>query len=135
MTGSEVVVNDVLIDPRNSRRVLLATDRGGVLASDNGAQTFLASNHGYTHRYVTSILADKNDPSTVFVGVLNDREWGGVFVSHDGGQSLDAETAKAWVAETCLPCNRRVTVPWWPAPIVEFLCSSAMPAFGGRRMP
>ena len=50
------------------------------------AANFVASNHGYTHRYVTSLLADKNDPNTVFVGVLNDREWGGVFVSHDGGQ-------------------------------------------------
>ena len=86
VTGPEVVVNDVLVDPRNSRRVLLATDRGGVLASDNGGQSFVASNHGYTHRYVTSLLPDKNDPNTVFVGVLNDREWGGVFVSHDGGR-------------------------------------------------
>jgi photosystem II stability/assembly factor-like uncharacterized protein len=86
MTGAEVVVNDVLVDPRNSRRVLLATDRGGILASDNGAQNFTASNHGYTHRYVTSLLADKSDPNTIFVGVLNDREWGGVFVSHDRGR-------------------------------------------------
>jgi len=86
VTGSEIVVNDVLIDPRNSQRVLLATDRGGVLASDNGAESFVASNHGYSHRYVTSILADKSDPNTFFVGVLNDREWGGVFVSHDAGQ-------------------------------------------------
>jgi photosystem II stability/assembly factor-like uncharacterized protein len=86
VTGSEIVVNDVLIDPRSSQRVLLATDRGGVLASDNGAESFVASNHGYSHRYVTSILADKSDPNTLFVGVLNDREWGGVFVSHDGGQ-------------------------------------------------
>jgi ligand-binding sensor domain-containing protein len=81
-----VVVNDVLVDPRNSRRVLLATDRGGVLSSDNAGQTFVASNHGYTHRYVTSLLTDKNDPNTIFVGVLNDREWGGVFTSHDGGR-------------------------------------------------
>ncbi len=86
VTGPEVVVNDVLIDPRNSQRVLLATDRAGVLASDNGAQAFSSSNHGYTHRYVTSILADKNDPSTIYVGVVNDRELGGVFMSHDGGQ-------------------------------------------------
>jgi photosystem II stability/assembly factor-like uncharacterized protein len=85
VTGPEVVVNDVLVDPRNSQRVLLATDRGGVLASDDGARTFTASNHGYTHRYVTSIVADNHDPSTIFVGVLNDREWGGVFVSHDAG--------------------------------------------------
>ena len=37
------------------------------------------SNHGYAHRYVTAILVDKNDPDTLFVGVVNDREWGGVF--------------------------------------------------------
>ena len=72
-TNSEIVVNDVLIDPRNSNRVLLATDRSGVLASDNGAQTFNASNHGYTHRYVSSILADQNDPNAILVGVVNDR--------------------------------------------------------------
>ena len=86
VTGNEIVVNDVLVDSRNSQRVLLATDRGGVLASDNGAESFAASNHGYSHRYVTSIVADKSEPNTVYVGVLNDREWGGVFVSHDAGQ-------------------------------------------------
>ena len=84
-------MNDVLVDPRNSQRVLLATDRSGVLASDDGAQTFTASNHGYTHRYVTAILADKSDPNTIYVGVVNDREWGGVFSSHDGGQHWHAE--------------------------------------------
>ena len=86
VSNPDVVVNDVMIDPRNSQRVMLATDRAGVLASDDGAHTFLTSNHGYTHRYVTSIIADKNDPNTMFVGVVNDRELGGVFVSHDAGQ-------------------------------------------------
>jgi photosystem II stability/assembly factor-like uncharacterized protein len=86
VSNPEIVVNDVLVDSRNSNRVLLATDRGGVMASDDGAQTFVASNHGYTHRYVTSILADRNDTHTILVGVVNDREWGGVFSSQDGGQ-------------------------------------------------
>jgi photosystem II stability/assembly factor-like uncharacterized protein len=86
VSGPEIVVNDVLVDPRNSRHVLLATDRSGVMASEDEAQTFSASNHGYTHRYVTSILADKHDPNSIFIGVVNDREWGGVFASHDGGQ-------------------------------------------------
>jgi photosystem II stability/assembly factor-like uncharacterized protein len=86
VTNSEVVVNDVLVDPRNSNRVLLATDRSGVMASDDGAQTFLASNHGYTHRYVTAILADQSDPNSMLVGVVNDREFGGVFSTNDGGQ-------------------------------------------------
>jgi photosystem II stability/assembly factor-like uncharacterized protein len=93
VTNSEVVVNDVLVDPRNSDRVLLATDRSGVLASDNGAQTFAASNHGYTHRYVSSILADQNDSNAMLVGVVNDREWGGVFSTRDGGQSWQQKSA------------------------------------------
>jgi photosystem II stability/assembly factor-like uncharacterized protein len=86
VSNPDVVVNDVMVDPRNSQRVMLATDRAGVLASDDGGHSFLTSNHGYTHRYVTSILADKKDSNTLFVGVVNDRELGGVFVSHDGGQ-------------------------------------------------
>jgi photosystem II stability/assembly factor-like uncharacterized protein len=86
VSNPDVVVNDVMVDPRHSQRVMLATDRAGVLASDDGAQSFLTSNHGYTHRYVTSMLADKNDANTLFVGVVNDREMGGVFVSQDAGQ-------------------------------------------------
>jgi photosystem II stability/assembly factor-like uncharacterized protein len=86
VTDPEVVVNDVMVDPRNSMRVMLATDRAGVLASTDGAHSFLTSNHGYTHRYVTAILADKSDPNTMYVGVVNDRELGGVFVSRDAGQ-------------------------------------------------
>ena len=93
VTNSEVVVNDVLVDPRDANRVLLATDRSGVLASDNGAQTFTASNHGYTHRYVSSILADKDDANAMLVGVVNDREWGGVFSTRDGGQSWQQKSA------------------------------------------
>ena len=87
------MVNDVLIDPRNSSRVLLATDRSGVLASDNGAETFLASNHGYAHRYVSSILLDKDDPNSILVGVVNDREFGGVFSTRDGGQNWQQKSA------------------------------------------
>jgi photosystem II stability/assembly factor-like uncharacterized protein len=86
MSGPEVVVNDVLIDPRDSSRVLLATDRSGVLVSVDGASTWTTSNHGYAHRYVSAILADNKDAGTLYVGVVNDREYGGVFYSHDAGQ-------------------------------------------------
>ena len=86
VTNSEIVVNDVLVDPRNSQHVLLATDRSGVMISEDGAKTFIASNHGYTHRYVSSILADKNDQNSILVGVVNDKAWGGVFSSADSGQ-------------------------------------------------
>ena len=86
VSNPEVVVNDVLIDPRDSQRVLLATDRSGVMASSDGASKWTTSNHGYTHRYVSAILADNKDASSLYVGVVNDREYGGVFHSHDAGQ-------------------------------------------------
>ena len=93
MSNPEVVVNDVLIDPRNSQRVLLATDRSGVLASDDSSATFSTSNHGYTHRYVSAILPDSKDPNTLYIGVVNDREFGGVFSSHDGGLTWQQKSA------------------------------------------
>jgi photosystem II stability/assembly factor-like uncharacterized protein len=86
VSNPEVVVNDVLIDPRDSNRVLLATDRSGVMASTDGASHWTTSNKGYAHRYVSAILADNRDASTLYVGVVNDREYGGVFYSHDAGQ-------------------------------------------------
>ena len=36
VSNPDVVVNDVMVDPRNSARVMLATDRAGVLASEDG---------------------------------------------------------------------------------------------------
>jgi photosystem II stability/assembly factor-like uncharacterized protein len=75
------------VDPRNPARVLLATDRSGVLASNDGGANFSPANHGFAHRQVASVLVDRSDNSTIYVGLLNDKEWGGVFVTHDAGQS------------------------------------------------
>ncbi len=86
VSNPEVVVNDVLVDPRDSNRVLLATDRSGVMVSTDGASNWTTSNKGYAHRYVSAILADNRDANTLYVGVVNDREYGGVFYSHDAGQ-------------------------------------------------
>jgi photosystem II stability/assembly factor-like uncharacterized protein len=85
MTGPDVIVNDVYVDPVNSDRVLLATDRGGVLASNDAAETFKESNHGFSARKVEALLIDPDNPEHVFAGVVNDKAHGGVFVSTDGG--------------------------------------------------
>lgn len=87
MTGANVVVNDVMIDPRQPARVLLATDRGGVLLSNDGGITFTASNRGFAHRQVAALLVDHGDSQVIYAGLLNDKEFGGVFVSRDRGQT------------------------------------------------
>jgi photosystem II stability/assembly factor-like uncharacterized protein len=85
LTGAGIIVNDLVIDPRNPQRLLVATDRSGVLASDDGGQSFTASNRGFVYRQVTALLVDRSDPGVLYAGVANDKEFGGVFVSRDGG--------------------------------------------------
>jgi photosystem II stability/assembly factor-like uncharacterized protein len=93
VSSSEVVVNDVFVDPRDSNHVLLATDRSGVMASTDGTASWSTSNHGYAHRYVSALLADSKDANALYVGVVNDREYGGVFYSHDAGQHWKQRSA------------------------------------------
>jgi photosystem II stability/assembly factor-like uncharacterized protein len=87
VSNPEIVVNDVLVDPRDSNHVFLATDRSGVMASTDGTQSWSTSNHGYAHRYVSALLADVKEADTFYVGVVNDREYGGVFYTRDAGHT------------------------------------------------
>lgn len=85
MTSPKVVINDIYIDPRNSSRVILGTDRGGVLVSGNASKSFVASNRGFIHRQVTALLVDRMNRQKLYAGMINGQDLGGVFVSADGG--------------------------------------------------
>jgi len=86
VTGPEVVVNDILASPQADGRVLLATDRAGILARNKGDLEFRASNAGFAHRYISSIVIDSENPDRIYLSAVNDGEYGGVFVSGDGGR-------------------------------------------------
>ncbi|HEY2858737.1 MAG TPA: transcriptional regulator [Terracidiphilus sp.] len=86
MTGPDVIVNDVYVDPSNPDRVILATDRSGVLTSRDASVSFTASNHGLSGRKVEALVVDVKDSSRLYAGVVNDKTYGGAFVSTDGGQ-------------------------------------------------
>ena len=87
MSSPDVVVNDVLIDPRNPERVLLATDRGGVLASNDGFAKYQPSNRGFSHRMVGAVIADNKEPNRLYVGIVNDKVHGGMFSTDDVGKT------------------------------------------------
>jgi photosystem II stability/assembly factor-like uncharacterized protein len=88
-TGPDVIVNDVFVDPGDSNRVLLATDRSGVLASKDGGASFAASNLGFSERKVDALLVDRANPTRMFAGVVNDKTYGGAFVSTNGGTTWE----------------------------------------------
>jgi photosystem II stability/assembly factor-like uncharacterized protein len=85
LTPADLIINDVYVDPHDSAHVLLATDRGGVLRSNDFGATFHSSNTGFSARQVVAYAADPNHPAVAYVGVVNDKDDGGVFQSTDGG--------------------------------------------------
>jgi photosystem II stability/assembly factor-like uncharacterized protein len=87
MTRPEDIINDIYIDPRHTDHMLVATDRGGVLVSDDGGFTYKPSNRGFSARQIAAYTADLKNPAQLYVGVVNDKDYGGVFASADGGIS------------------------------------------------
>ena len=81
------IINDIYIDPQNTKHVLLATDRNGVLRSEDGGASFTSSNGGFSARQISAVAQDSHNPANLSVGVMNDREAGGVFSSTDGGMT------------------------------------------------
>jgi photosystem II stability/assembly factor-like uncharacterized protein len=87
VTSPDVIVNDVMIDPRNPDRVLVATDLRGVLVSNDGFAHYASSNQGFSHRVVRAVVVDHKDPNRLYVGLANDKEQGGLFLSDDAGKN------------------------------------------------
>ncbi|WP_263355349.1 WD40/YVTN/BNR-like repeat-containing protein [Acidicapsa acidisoli] len=85
LTGADVIVNDIYLDPARPGHILLATDRSGVLASDDGGVTFAQSNQGFSARKVEALVADNRDQRRILAGVVNDKSYGGVFLTTDSG--------------------------------------------------
>ena len=110
MTGPEVIVNDVYVDPRDSNHVLLATDRGGVMASNDGGASFTASNEGFQSARWRRCWWIAPTRQRMYAGVVNDKSFGGAFMTMDGGAS-GSRLVTVWKGETCLPCPRPRTAP------------------------
>ena len=92
-TGPELIVNDVYVDPSDSNHVAVATDRGGVLASHDRGNSFEPRTRGSPRGRLLSYVAETRRPANVYVGVVNDKGWGGVFASENGGLSWVQESA------------------------------------------
>ena len=85
ITGADVIVNDIYLDPSHPGHILLATDRSGVLSSTDNGLNFAQSNEGFSARKVEALVADNRDPRHILAGVVNDKSYGGVFLTTDSG--------------------------------------------------
>jgi photosystem II stability/assembly factor-like uncharacterized protein len=64
----------MLIDPENSDRLILGTERLGIEVSDNGGQTYRAANQGFSHRRIADAAVDPQHPERALVVLTSNFE-------------------------------------------------------------
>ncbi|GAB4241041.1 MAG: hypothetical protein Kow00109_16250 [Acidobacteriota bacterium] len=85
-----VVVNTLLIHPKDSRRILVGADDVGVLRSEDGGNTFEPGNRGFAQLQVSAVAARRRDGKVQwFAGVVAGSGRGGFYWR-------DAEPAAPW---------------------------------------
>jgi photosystem II stability/assembly factor-like uncharacterized protein len=67
VTPASWSILSMLIDPENSDRLILGTERLGIQVSDNGGQTYRAANQGFSHRRIVDAAADPQHPERALV--------------------------------------------------------------------
>lgn len=80
-------VYSMAFDPRDPRRIYLATEGGGVWKSGDAGETFSQINEGFSSRRTAGLAAA---PGALYLNVVGDGEWSGLYESRDGGASWKA---------------------------------------------
>jgi photosystem II stability/assembly factor-like uncharacterized protein len=74
VTPASWSILSMVIDPGNSDRLILGTERLGIQISDNGGQTYRASNQGFSHRRIVDAAADTQHPERALVVLTSNFE-------------------------------------------------------------
>lgn len=74
ITPASWSILSMVIDPENSDRLILGTERLGIQVSDNGGQTYRASNQGFSHRRIVDAAVDPQHPERALVVLTSNFE-------------------------------------------------------------
>jgi photosystem II stability/assembly factor-like uncharacterized protein len=99
ISPADWVINAMLVQPESGSsatdsvraqpaRLLLGTERQGVIASDDGGAHFRAANDGFYHRRILSVAVDGRDARRIAAVLANAPN--SVVLSNDGGTSWTA---------------------------------------------
>jgi photosystem II stability/assembly factor-like uncharacterized protein len=79
-------VVSLTVDPRNSQRLLLGTNDGGLLESRDDGRRWSVAGRGFLSRASRKAVFDPQNPSRILAGSFNG---GGLYVSRDDGNSWE----------------------------------------------
>jgi photosystem II stability/assembly factor-like uncharacterized protein len=85
VTPVEWIINALVIDQRNPRKLIIGTEREGVQVSNDGGETFTASNAGFHHQHISDVAVDREHPERALVVLTFDNN--AFLATQDGGDS------------------------------------------------
>ncbi len=85
VTPVEWVINALVIDQKNPRKLIIGTEREGVQVSNDGGETFTASNAGFHHQHISDVAVDRERPERALVVLTFDND--AFLATKDGGNS------------------------------------------------
>jgi photosystem II stability/assembly factor-like uncharacterized protein len=85
VTPASWSILSMLIDPENSSRLILGTERYGVQVSADGGETYQAANQGFSHRRIVDAATDPRHPERTLVVLTTSFE--PLLETRDGGRT------------------------------------------------
>lgn len=85
VTPGDWIINAMIIDPKNTQRVIIGTERQGVQISNDGGSTFTSANNGFQHQHITDVAMDREHPERALVVLTFDND--AFLATRDGGNS------------------------------------------------
>lgn len=85
VTPVEWIINALIIDPQNPKKLIIGTEREGIQISNDGGETFVSSNIGFHHQHLSDVAVDRDHPERALVVLTFDTN---AFIStKDGGNN------------------------------------------------
>jgi photosystem II stability/assembly factor-like uncharacterized protein len=85
VTPASWSILSMLIDPENTDRLILGTERYGVQVSTDGGETYRAANQGFSHRRIVDAAVDPRHPERALVVLTSSFE--PLLETRDGGRT------------------------------------------------
>ena len=85
VTPVEWIINALIIDPQNPKKLIIGTEREGIQISNDGGETFVSSNIGFHHQHLSDVAVDRDHPERALVVLTFDTN--AFIATKDGGSN------------------------------------------------
>lgn len=85
ITPVDWVINAMIIDQRNPKKLIIGTEREGVQISNDGGESFTSANAGFHHQHISDVAVDREHPERALVVLTFDND--AFLATKDGGNS------------------------------------------------